>query len=106
MSPWIPEQRTGEQNKLDHMVMKRYMAHPSSNFVYSFEKEVLNRSYLLAGKGEGSLPNLTYIIRKPEPLVACPQTGMMLSLEIQHGKAEMTKKELYKKLRATTSCVA
>ncbi len=60
----------------------------------------------------GGLPNLTFIIRKPEPLgtemkcVACPKTGIMLGLEIQRGKNEMKKLELHKKLGATSSCVA
>ncbi len=60
----------------------------------------------------GGLPNLTFIIRKPEPLgtemkcVACPETGIMLGLEIQRGKMEMKKLEFHKKLGATSSCVA
>ncbi len=55
----------------------------------------------------GGLPNLTFIIRKPEPLgtemkcVACPETGIMLGLEIQWGKTEMKKLELHKKLGVT-----
>ncbi len=60
----------------------------------------------------GGLPNLTFIIRKPEPLgtemkcVACPKTGIILGLEIQRGKTEMKKLELHKNLGATSSCVA
>ena len=40
----------------------------------------------------GRLPNISYIIRKPEPLgmefktVCCPITGVMTYIEIQRGK--------------------
>lgn len=40
----------------------------------------------------GGLPNISYIIRKPEPLgtefktVCCQSTGVMIWLEIQRGK--------------------
>ena len=40
----------------------------------------------------GGLPNISYIIRKPEPLgtefktVCCQLTGVMIWLEIQRGK--------------------
>ena len=40
----------------------------------------------------GGLPNISYIIRKPEPLgtefktVCCPVTGVMTRMEIQRGK--------------------
>lgn len=40
----------------------------------------------------GGLPNISYIIRKPEPLgtefktVCCPITGVMTYMEIQRGK--------------------
>ncbi len=60
----------------------------------------------------GGLPNLTFIIRKPEPLgtemkcVADPETGIMLGLEIQRGKKGMKQLELNKKLGATALCVA
>jgi hypothetical protein len=43
----------------------------------------------------GGLPHILFIMRKPEPLgtefkvVACPQTGLFLYLEIQRGKEDM-----------------
>ncbi len=50
----------------------------------------------------GGLPNLTFIIQKPEPLgtemkcVIFPKTGIMLGLEIQCGNQEMKSLEFHK----------
>jgi hypothetical protein len=59
----------------------------------------------------GGLPNISFILRKPEPLgtefktMACSETGIMLYLEIQRGKAEMPKwSAMYRELGATSSC--
>ena len=58
----------------------------------------------------GGLPNISYIIRKPQPLgtefkhLVCGMSGLMLWLEIQEGKERMRKKE-YIRLGATAACV-
>ena len=58
----------------------------------------------------GNLPNISYIIRKPEPLgtefktVCCPITGVMTYMEIQRGKEGMKNTRLQGTLGATTAC--
>jgi hypothetical protein len=59
----------------------------------------------------GGLPNISFIFRKPEPLGTefksgcCPETGIMLFLEIQRGKVEMPKwSQFFRELGATASC--
>ncbi len=58
----------------------------------------------------GGLPNISFIMRKPEPLgtelkcVACPVTGCMLNLEIQRGKEGMKDQKYNQALGATTGC--
>ena len=59
----------------------------------------------------GKLPNISYIIRKPEPLgteyksICCPETGVMTYMEIQRGKAGMAQMRLQKELGATAACM-
>ncbi len=51
----------------------------------------------------GNLPNISFIIRKPKPLgtefkcAGCPETGMMLGLEVQEGRTRMAKVSLTRK---------
>ena len=58
----------------------------------------------------GGLPNISYIMRKPQPLgtefknIVCGMSGLMLWLEIQEGKDRMRRKEFIR-LRATAACV-
>jgi hypothetical protein len=58
----------------------------------------------------GGLPNISYIIRKPEPLgtefktTACPITGCMLHMEIQRGKEKMKEKQYNREIGATAGC--
>ena len=58
----------------------------------------------------GNLPNISYIIRKPEPLgtefktVCCPITGVMTYMEIQRGKEGMKNMRLQGTLGATAAC--
>ena len=58
----------------------------------------------------GKLPNISYIICKPEPLgteyktICCPSTGVMTYMEIQRGKEGMKNMRLQKELGATTAC--
>ena len=58
----------------------------------------------------GRLPNISYIIRKPEPLgteyktVCCPNTGVMTYMEIQRGKEGMKNMRLQRELGATAAC--
>ena len=58
----------------------------------------------------GRLPNISYIIRKPEPLgteyknICCPITGVMTFMEIQRGKAGMSQMRLQRELGATAAC--
>ena len=58
----------------------------------------------------GGLPNISYILRKPEPLgtefksCVCPITKVMVHLEIQRGKNGMADQLYNKKLGATTGC--
>ena len=116
MSPWVPAQGTGEQgNTRHHLVFRSCVFQPKAIQIDLCYDPVLSfdcSNQWNPGTGDGALPNLTYIIRKPEPLgtelkaVACPVTGIMLSLEIQRAKAQMATQELHKKLGATTSCVA
>ena len=53
----------------------------------------------------GRLPNISYIIRKPEPLgteyktICCPITGVMTYMEIQRGKEGMKNMRLQKEIR-------
>ncbi len=58
----------------------------------------------------GGLPNISYILRKPEPLgtefkcVVCPITKVMIHLEIQRGKVGMSSQPHNKTLGATAGC--
>ena len=58
----------------------------------------------------GNLPNISYIMRKPEPLgtefktACCPMTGVMTCMEIQRGKEGMKNMRLQADLGATASC--
>lgn len=58
----------------------------------------------------GGLPNISFVVRKPEPLgtefktCACPITGIMTMMEIQRGKEGMKEKKYNKDLGATTGC--
>lgn len=59
----------------------------------------------------GGLPNILFILRKPEPLgtefkcVTCASTGIMLYLEVQRGKVGMPLfSEHFRELGACTSC--
>ena len=59
----------------------------------------------------GNLPNISFIVRKPEPLgiefktVCCARTGIMIWMEIQRSKAKMAKQEYYATLGAQTACL-
>jgi hypothetical protein len=58
----------------------------------------------------GGLPNISFVVRKPEPLgtefktSACPTTGVMTMMEIQRGKEGMKDKKYNRELGATTGC--
>lgn len=58
----------------------------------------------------GRLPNISYVIRKPEPLgtefktVCYPITGVMTYIEIQRGKEGMKNMRLQIELGATAAC--
>ena len=58
-----------------------------------------------------NLPNLSFIMRKPEPLgtefkiLVDAYTGQMLWLEVMEGKERMHKKEHTKEVRVTSACV-
>ena len=58
----------------------------------------------------GGLPFLSFILWKPKPLgtefknIACSVTGIMLHLEIQHGKIPMQKAKHSEEHGATTGC--
>ena len=59
----------------------------------------------------GGLPNLSFIMRKPEPLgtefkvVCCSVTGMALWIKIQAGKVLMKDSQYQKEHGATNACV-
>ena len=59
----------------------------------------------------GTLPNLTFVARKPRPLgtefkcIADGMSGCMLWLEIQEGKENMKKKDYQREMGATTAFV-
>ena len=59
----------------------------------------------------GQLPNISYIIRKPEPLgtefktICCPLTGIITFIEIQRGKDGMKNMRLQKDFGATVACL-
>ena len=58
----------------------------------------------------GGLPNLTWMIRKPEPLgtefktVCCSITGVMIFMEIQRGKDGMKEIKYNREFGATAGC--
>ena len=58
----------------------------------------------------GGLPNISFILRKPEPLgtefknICCGETGIMQCLEICRGKEGMKEKRLQRELGATAAC--
>ena len=59
----------------------------------------------------GNLPNISFIIRKSEPLgielkcVCCAVTGIMLYVEIQRSKEKMKQASFNAELGATAGCV-
>ena len=59
----------------------------------------------------GGLPNISYIIRKPEPLgtefktTACPITGCMLHMGIQRVKEKTKEKQYNREISATAGCI-
>ena len=59
----------------------------------------------------GGLPNISYIMRKPEDLgtefktSVCPVTGVMTYMEIQQGKELMKGTTYFSELGATASCL-
>jgi hypothetical protein len=61
-------------------------------------------------KGNGGIPHLSFLIRKPIPLgteskVVCEGTfGLCMYLEIQKGKATMARKKFCRQYKATTAC--
>ena len=58
----------------------------------------------------GGLPNISNIIRKPEPLgskfktTACPVTGCILHMKIQRGKEIMKDNQCNQEIGATAGC--
>ena len=58
----------------------------------------------------GGLPNISYILRKPEPLgtefktSVCPRLNIMTYMEICEGKYHMRTKPFQKELGGTTAC--
>ena len=58
----------------------------------------------------GGLPNITFILRKPEPLgtekkcTACSACKVMLHMEIQRGKEGMKNEKYNRELGATAAC--
>ena len=61
-------------------------------------------------KGNGAIPHLSFLIRKPIPLgteskVVCEGTfGLCMYLEIQKGKVAMARKKFCRQYKATTAC--
>ena len=59
----------------------------------------------------GTLPNLSFVMRKPEPLgtkfktIVDGLSGIMLWLEVQEGKEQMSKLAHTKELGGTAACV-
>ena len=60
----------------------------------------------------GNLPNISYILRKPEPLGTELKTvaskgsnGPIIYAEVQEGKHDMTNKPFFETYGATSSCV-
>ena len=69
-------------------------------FVAAHQWKVLDElisAFQLRTRKTGNLPNISYIIRKPRPLgtkfkcAGCPETGVILGLEVQEGKERMSK---------------
>lgn len=58
----------------------------------------------------GGLPNISFILRKPEPLgtelktVCCAKTGVMTYMEIMRGAKGMKEMPLQKELDGTAAC--
>ncbi len=58
----------------------------------------------------GKLPNISFVVRKPEPLgaefktVASPVTGVMTTMEIQRGKEGIREKIHNRDIVVTTGC--
>lgn len=58
----------------------------------------------------GGLPNISFILRKPEPLgtefkiTCCGETGIILFIEIQRGKDGMKHQTHHSRLGATAAC--
>ena len=58
----------------------------------------------------GGLPNITYILRKPEPLGSefkngcCAKTGVMAFMELQRGKVGMKYARYNRELGASAGC--
>ena len=61
-------------------------------------------------KGNGGIPHLSFLIRKPIPLgteskVVCEGTfGICMYLEVQKGKVAMARKKYCRQYKATTAC--
>ncbi len=61
-------------------------------------------------KGNGGIPHLSFLIRKPIPLgteskVVCEGTfGLCMYLEVQKAKVEMARKKYCREYKATTAC--
>ena len=59
----------------------------------------------------GGLPNITFILRKPEPLgtefkcASCTRTNVMLNIELQRGRNGMKDAEHNNRIGATAGCV-
>ena len=58
----------------------------------------------------GGLPNITYILRKPEPLgtefknACCPKSGVMLFMELQRGRRGMRDAKYNRDLGSAAGC--
>jgi hypothetical protein len=81
--------------------------------IVSSERRVLDESmsaYRPRTTKLGGLPNISYILRKPEPLgtefktSVCPRLNVMTFMEICEGKYNMRTKPFQKQLGGTTAC--
>jgi hypothetical protein len=81
--------------------------------IITSERRVLDESmsaYRPCTTKLGGLPNISYILRKPEPLgtefktSVCPRLNVMKHLEICEGKDNMRSKPFQKELGRTTAC--
>jgi hypothetical protein len=81
--------------------------------IITSERRVLDESmsaYRPCTTKLGGLPNISYILRKPEPLgtefktSVCPWLNVMTHMEICEGKENMRSKPFQKELGGTTAC--